>query len=247
MSKYHIFGAFLALATWSSSYTPPTATVASGWQIGGVAEAEEAAVRWTPNRKQGSASTTLSGGRRSASSSACALNASEPDPAITLLVPSGDFGLTTSAQPKLSWYLESEDTADMEFVLSHPGQADPVYSQKLRARSGLVEVSLPKEAALEEGVRYRWTVFVNCNDGENQIHARSFVERVPDIATATVGLSSPIAQADAYAVNGIWYDALNTLIDAYRAKAEINTLLEIRSLLAQAETNVPLELSLAVE
>lgn len=244
MSKYHILGAFLTLATWSSSYVPATDNVASSWQIG---RAAEAGVRWTPNPDRGSASSTLSGGRRSASASACALNASEPDPAITLLVPSGDSGLTTAAQPKLSWYLESKDVADMEFVLSHPEQADPIYSKKNRSGTGLVEVSLPKEAALEEGVRYRWTVFVTCNGGENQIHARSFVERVPSTAVTVTAIANPIDRANAYALNGIWYDALNTLIDAYRAEAAIDTLLEIRNLLAQAKTDVPLELSLAAE
>ena len=245
MSKYHILGALLTLATWSSSYVPATSHLASGWQIGGAAEA---GVRWTPNPDRGSASSTLSGGRRSASASACALNASEPDPAITLLVPSGDSGLTTVAQPTLSWYLESKGTADMEFVLSHPEQAEPVYTQKIRSGTGLVEVALPKEAALEEGARYRWTVFVTCNGGENKIHARSFVERVPALSmAATAEAKSAIAQADAYAVNGIWYDALNTLIEAYRSESAMSTLLDIRDLLAQAETDVPLELSLATE
>ena len=241
MSKYHILGALLTLATWSSSYVPATTNLASGWQVGGAAQA---GVRWTPNPDRGSASSTLSGGRRSASASVCALNASEPDPAITLLVPSGDSGLTTVAQPTLSWYLESKGVADMEFILSHPEQAEPVYTQKMVSGTGLVEVTLPKEAALEEGVRYRWTVFVTCNGGENKIHARSFVERVPATVAAA---KSAIEQADAYAVNGIWYDALNTLIDAYRDEAAMSTLLDIRDLLSQAETDVPLELSLAIE
>ena len=245
MSKYHFLGALLALATWSSSYVSAPNSLASSWQIGSAAEA---GVRWTPNPERGSASSTLSGGRRSASASACALNASEPDPAITLLVPSGDSGLTTDAQPTLSWYLESKDTADMEFVLSHPEQAEPVYTQKMRSDAGLVEVALPKEAALEEGTRYRWTVFVTCNGGENKIHARSFVERVPSSsAIAMTEASSPIEQADAYASQGIWYDALSTLIKAYRSEATLDTLLEIRHLLAQADTEVPVELSLAIE
>ena len=245
MSKYHIFGALLTLAAWSGSYVPTTANVAGSWQIGSAAQA---GVRWTPNPDRGSASSTLSGGRRSASASACALNASEPDPAITLLVPSGDSGLTTAAQPTLSWFLESKSTADMEFVLSSPEQAEPIYTQKLSSGTGLVEVALPEEAALKEGVRYRWTVFVTCNGGENKIHARSFVERVPNASiTAMETAPSPIAQADAYAANGIWYDALNTLIEAYRTEAAMGTLLEIRDLLAQAETDVPLELSLATE
>lgn len=246
MSKYHILGALLTLATWSSSYVPAATGLASGWQIGSAAHA--GGVRWTPNPERGSASSTLSGGRRSASASACALNESEPDPAITLLVPNGDSGLTTAAQPTLSWYLESKGTADMEFVLSHPQKAEPVYVQKIRSGAGLVEVTLPKEAALEEGTHYRWTVFVNCNGGENKIHARSFVERIPELTpVATEAAIDPLEQANSYAARGIWYDALNTLIAAYRSEAKLDTLLEIRNLLSQANTEVPLELSLAIE
>ena len=248
MSKYYVLGTFIALASWSSSYISPTAQMTggwqSGWQIGSAASAE---VRWTPNPDRGSASSTLSGGRRSASSSACTLNAPKSAPAITLLVPNRDAGLTTTAQSTLSWYLESKNTVDMEFMLSHPDKAEPVYTQKLQASTGLVEVALPP-AALEMGKRYRWTVFVNCSSGGNQIHTRSFVERVPADGVAMVKESnSAIALADAYAVSEIWYDTLNTLISAYREDPEIDTLLEICELLAQAQTNVPLDLSLAVE
>ena len=109
---------------------------------------------------------------------------------------------------------------------------------------------MPESAALEEGIRYRWTVFVTCNGGENEIHARSFVERVaPEALSVRLSpdldsLSAP-QRASAYAANGIWYDALNTLIEAYREESEISTLLDIRTLLEQAQTEVPLELSLA--
>jgi len=134
----------------------------------------------------------------------------------------------------------------MEFVLSHPEQAAPVYTKRLSADTGLVEVTLPDSAALEEGVRYRWTVFVTCNGGENEIHARSFVERVAPSRLSLNVMSLPAAEkAEAYAASGIWYDALNTLVNAYRAESQLSTLLDIRDLLEQAQTDVPLELSLA--
>ncbi|MEL6940687.1 MAG: DUF928 domain-containing protein [Cyanobacteria bacterium J06598_1] len=244
MSKYYILGAFLTLATWSGTYAPTATSMAGHFQLGGAAQA---GVRWTPNPERGSASSTLSGGRRSAAASACALDSALlPDPAITLLVPNGETGLTVSSQPTLSWYLESESVANMEFVLSHPEQAAPVYTKRLSADTGLVEVTLPDSAALEEGVRYRWTVFVTCNGGENEIHARSFVERVAPGGLLIDMVSLPAAEkAEAYAANGIWYDALNTLVNAYRSESQISTLLDIRDLLEQAQTDVPLELSLA--
>ncbi|MGC1309232.1 MAG: DUF928 domain-containing protein [Phormidesmis sp.] len=245
MSKYHILGAFLALAAWSGTYAPAATSLTSTVQIGSAAQA---GVRWTPDPDRGSASSTLSGGRRGTAASACALDASLPDPAITLLVPEGTKGLTTEGQPTLSWYLESEEIADMEFVLSHPAQANPVYSKSIQARSGLIEVALPASATLEVGVPYRWTVFVTCNEGENQVHARSFVERVNDSdLTLSLDAMSGIARAEAYAAKGIWYDALNTLVSAYRAESQLSTLLEIRNLLNQAQTEAPLDLALATE
>lgn len=244
MSRHHIFGAFLTLAAWSSVYVSSAPYVVGGWQIGAPAQA---GVRWMPNPDRGSASSTLSGGRRGATASACAIDSSSsrPDPAITLLVPNGETGLTTVAQPTLSWYLESENVTDMEFVLSHPDQATPVYTQSLHAETGLVEVALPPAAALEIGTRYRWTVFVACNDSENEVHARSFVERVADSdLEIAVEVMDPSERANIYASKGIWYDALNTLVEAYRTDATISTLLDIRDLLEQAQTEVPLELSL---
>lgn len=243
MSKYHILGAFLALTTWPCTYAPATSNQAAGLQVGAAAQAD---VRWTPNPERGSASSTLSGGRRG-TSSACALDDAQiPDPAITLLVPEGAQGLTTETHPTLSWYLESEQPAEMEFVLSHPDNATPVYTKRLRAESGLVEVALPESIALEVGTRYRWTVFVTCNGGENKIHARSFVERVVNSElAASVGAMTWTEQADAYAEKGIWYDALNTLINGYREESQMGTLVEIRNLLDQANTEVPLDLVLA--
>ncbi len=239
MSKYHILGALLTLAAWSTTYVPAGASLRIG-------SAAQAGVRWTPNPERGSASSTLSGGRRGTSASACALDSGDPDPAITLLVPEGTAGLTTTAHPTLSWYLESQQATDMEFVLSDPRQANPIYTKSVRAESGLVEVMLPESVNLAVGTRYRWTVFVTCNGGENEIHARSFVERVadPDLAAA-VEIMTPIEQASAYAAKGIWYDALNTLVSTYRTDSQISTLLEIRDLLRQAATEVPLDLSLA--
>ncbi len=241
MSKYRIFGAFLTLAAWSSSYMPATTQQASHFQVGAAAQAES---RWTPNPERGSASSTLSGGRRGESS--CAANSQVSSPAITLLVPNGTAGLTTEAQPTMSWFLESDRPADMEFMLSHPDQATPVYTQHITADAGLVEVSLPEAAALASDTRYRWTVFLSCHDGESEVYSRSFIERVSNDAIAfdMTGMTV-LEQASAYAESGIWYDALNSLVQAYRADGNISTLHDINQLLEHTNTEVPIELSLA--
>ena len=239
-------GAVLALAAWSGTYVPTASGPSnSQWQVGAAAHA---GVRWTPNPDRGSASSSLSGGRRSASASACALDEGVPDPAVTLLVPQDAIGLTTAAQPTLAWYLESQNEVEMEFMLSHPNQAEPVYTKSMRGTSGLIEVKLPAEVSLEPDTRYRWTVFVTCNGGQNRVHARSFVERVEaPMHTENISQMEPIEQASIYAAYGVWYDALHTLIDAYRQDKQMITLLELRALLEQGQTDVPLELSLAIE
>ena len=252
LRTHHLCGALIALAAWSVSYVPSAGSsdplfshqTLSQFSLGKVAQAN---VRWKPNPDRGSASSTLSGGRRGITASACAINSDVPDPALTLLVPAGDgTELTTQAQPTLSWFLESKSVTKMEFVLSHPQQIEPIYRKEISAEAGLVEVTLPESVALEEDTRYRWTVFMTCNGGENEVHARSFVKRVANSEIpSTIGTLTKSEQADVYASQGVWYDTLNSLIQAYREDEQMSTLLNIRDLLEQAGTEVPLELSLA--
>ncbi len=127
MSKYRVFGALLIVAAWPTTYI--SAPTGASVQIGAAAQA---GVRWTPNPERGSVSSTLSGGRRGISTSAC-VAVGKPDSAIILRVPKGATGLTGVAQPK-SGYLESQQTTDRKFVLSDPGQANPNLSQKCAGR-----------------------------------------------------------------------------------------------------------------
>lgn len=242
MSKRYLLGAFSVLAVWSCSHTP--IHVSRHLTIGSAANADE--VRWTPDPKRGRASNTLSGGRRGAVSATCAQGDHSLRPAVTLLVPEEAIALTTKAQPTLVWYVEGNQAAEMEFVLLHPEHADPIYTKKIQSAIGLVEVTLPESAALEVGVPYRWTVSVTCDHDNFSVHTRSLVERVemPNAAPNTSVMSS-FEQASFYASQGIWYDALNLLIDAYRQDAQIAVLQEFRSLLRQINTDMSIEPSLA--
>lgn len=246
MRKHASLGALFVLATWFSSCT--YASNGYLWSVGSAASANQ--VRWTPDPKRGSASSTMSGGRRGSAVAACALEGDRSsgylDPAITLLVPDGDAVLTTEAQPTLAWYLKSNQAIDMKFVLHHPEHADPVYTQELKSAAGLVEISLPAAAALEVGVPYRWTVFVNCESSDSFVYTRSFVERI-EAPSELDTITSSLDRAAFYASQGIWYDALNLLIGTYRQGAQADTLVELRSLLQQINTEIPVEVSLAVE
>lgn len=245
MRKHSLLGALFMLATWFSSST----YASNGYALTvSNAAANTDRVRWTPDPRRGSASSTMSGGRRGTASATCALDRNDSlDPTVTLLVPNGNAVLTTQAQPTLTWYLKSEQVADMEFVLYHPEYADPIYTQKLESATGLVEVTLPESAALEVGTSYRWTVFVGCQSSASSIYTRSFVERVEAHSDLDTSAMSSLDQAAFYASQGIWYDALNLLLGAYRQNAQADTLGELRNLLQQANTEIPVELCLAVE
>jgi hypothetical protein len=178
---------------------------------------ERQSIRWTPQQDQGSVSSTLSGGRRGRQLASC--NAFDDEATrLTLLVPDdGNSLLTTAATPSFSWYLTTSSPVSMEFVLSEPDQAAPIYTQVLQAEaSGLTRLSLPADKALEVGKRYRWTVLVSCDSGpEREVYARSFIQRV-DGETLAQSISdlSGVDRAVAYASEGIWYDALEHLLAA---------------------------------
>lgn len=246
MRKHFLPGVFLVLATWLSNCT--YASNSPFITIGSAASASQ--VRWTPDPRRGSASSTMSGGRRGTASATCVESGRSDeslDPTLTLLVPDGNTALTTQARPTLTWYLKSEQVANMEFVLYHPEYANPVYTRALEATTGLIEVSLPESAALEAGVSYRWTVFVDCKSSNSSIYTRSFVERTEVPIELDANAVSPLDQAAFYAAQGVWYDALNLLIGAYRQDAQPNTLTELRNLLQQGNADIPIEVSLAVE
>lgn len=231
--KRNLLSALVALLALSGAYVPQ-ANANGHLQIGATTQAN---ARWKPNPDRGSASSTLSGGRRG---SACGQESATPETMLTLLVPAVDeLALTTQAQPTLSWLLNSEGITDMEFMLSNPSDAEPVYSQKMSASEGLVKLTLPESVELKEGIRYRWTVFMTC-EGGHEVDARSFIKRVStDELPADMNAMTEAEQADIYASHGIWYDALSTLVSDYQENTQVSTLTEIRSLLEQVGFDVP--------
>jgi hypothetical protein len=165
--------------------------------------------RWQPPAGS-NAGSTLSGGRRGAEATLCSLP-TQSDKALRLLVPPQTEGLlTTSAQPTFAWAIETAEAVPMTFILTDPQQAQPIYTQTLETnQNGIMSVTLPQDITLETGTRYRWTVMVACGSQGNQVYARSFIQRVEDIRMPQ---GSTLSQANAFAEQGIWYDALGVLL-----------------------------------
>lgn len=200
------------------------------------AQASGDTVRWTPNEDRGQAGGTLSGGRRGQEAEC---ETSETATRLTLLVPSNGVSLlTTEANPTFSWHIATHEPTDMQFVLFDPRQAAPIYLQTIQADTReIASVSLPTDKALEEGIRYRWTVIASCPDGTNrEIHARSFIERQDgETLNQALNNASSLDRAVAYAAEGVWYDALAQLLMAHhQAPDNIEVQSALEMLLQQA-------------
>jgi hypothetical protein len=189
-------------------------------------------VRWTPKKTMGSARNTLSGGRRGRQQASCDARPQAQSTTLSLLVPSEPNGLyTIAAQPSLFWHVRTSQPVSARFILSDPSQAEPVFAQTLSiVQTGVAQVSLP--VALKPNTQYRWAVIVACPNG-SEIHARSFIQHL-DRGVAPQG--APIEQAIAYAHAGIWYDALNTLMQAKNANPAAQSVLQ--SLLTDANVKL---------
>ena len=184
--------------------------------LGQPAAAQQKRLRWTPRPERGNATGTLSGGKRGQESAQCgpATRATR----LTLLVPRGRESLvTTQSQPTVSWQITTQKPTTLSFILSDIQRPTPIYTQTLNASAtGIQSVTLPNPVRLADGQTYRWTVLVNCPDGQkSEIYARSFIRK---ISGESLGQQfthkSTLDQAAIFAENGIWYDALGHLLKA---------------------------------
>ncbi|MEO1591598.1 MAG: DUF928 domain-containing protein [Cyanobacteria bacterium J06632_22] len=193
-------------------------------------------IRWRPNPDRGTASSTLSGGRRGGLQSSCV----GPGADVALLVPAETEGLvTTQAQPTVAWHVDTDQPVQLELVLSHPEQANPVYTKSLTVtQTDTIQVTLPE---LELDTRYRWTVFWGCDTQQPvPVHARSFIQRVDFVPADLTPTLSALDQARVYAAAGIWYDAYAALLKNDPLAQHPETQALVQQLLAQANPNHPL-------
>ncbi|MGG6268946.1 DUF928 domain-containing protein [Leptolyngbya sp. AN03gr2] len=234
MSK--LFSASLAIATFGFVMVSHVGGQLIEFGSAASANQPQQRVRWRPNPRMGSARSTLSGGRRGSAIAQCDATRIMKPATLTLLVPQANQGLfTTVANPTFFWHTETDRPTQAEFILSDPNQAEPVFTKTVAIdRSGISRVALPAEFALKAGTRYRWTVLLSCNGGASkEVVARSFVERIENAGIQQqVSSRSSVDRASKFAAEGIWYDAIATLIEAAqhdpnnsRIKAELRSLL----------------------
>jgi hypothetical protein len=134
------------------------------------------------------------------------------------------WALTVSDRPTFWFYVPYTLTQALpvKFVLQDH-QDNEIYSTSLTqsgSSPGIVNVQLPATIPpLKSGEQYRWYFLIQCDSIGT--HVEGVVERqplTPEIQRQLQGKGLK-EQAEIYAANGIWYDALTTLAELRRNKS----------------------------
>lgn len=144
---------------------------------------------------------------------------------LIALMPESGVGRTTEAYPTFYWYLPISQASFVEFTLTHNSDtgeaAELIYQTRfaVTGEKGIMSLQLPPTASmppLVEGDRYHWQVAVFCNPNSpsGELQVDGWIERQAPDASLTAALTdaSELDQANLYASNGYWFDALDRLM-----------------------------------
>jgi hypothetical protein len=162
--------------------------------------------------------------------------------ALQLLVPNDHTARTTQSHPTFAWSLSDVPSVPVQFTLTESKATQPILVKELPVkRSGIMQFTLPPDVSgLQVGKEYRWTVALVCNaDRPSQnSYARAWIERVEPTARLTQILATAVSaetQAQGYAWEGFWYDALAALLNAPASSSDRTGVSQsVQSLLRQA-------------
>lgn len=139
--------------------------------------------------------------------------------ALSSVVPIHGFGLTTQASPKLYFYVPPNQVNVAQFILEDQTGNEVIQVElALNQQSGIVAVNLadlPNAPILDVNQVYVGYFQLNCN-GQWLDYVTTGIKRIPLQRTQQTELAQG-AIADKirfYTQNGIWYDLLQTLIEA---------------------------------
>jgi hypothetical protein len=154
-------------------------------------------------------------------------------PTLTALMPQSNFGRTTRAYPTLLWYIPKNTAVSAEFELMND-QEETVYKTQVQLTSepGIIQLTAPETvsaAALEVGRTYHWYFSLVCDpqDRSGDPITEGWIERIqPDaLLLSQLDKATDRDRATRYAEAGIWYDALNTLVELQAAYPQDSTVL----------------------
>ena len=139
---------------------------------------------------------------------------------LAAIVPDSNYGLTVAERPNFWVYLPK--TSAREAILSIKEEGIKAHWQQsisLTGEAGITGIKLVDDApALEIGKNYQWTVILVCGSkphpNDSMVTAR--IKRVDESEIRGDSCTAPIELEKVawYAKQGIWYDALDSLIEA---------------------------------
>lgn len=140
------------------------------------------------------------------------------------LLPQTKIGRTVSDYPTLFFYLPKTEAKLAEFTLQDD-KGKQIYQTTLNINnsSGVMGVSIPTNknlSPLQIGKNYNWSIALICDDKDRSadVFEKGIVRRVEVSADRSqLQKADPRQKAVIYAQNGIWQDALSTLVAARRA------------------------------
>lgn len=195
---------------------------------------------------RGAPAVRIDGGSRGSGVSLICLTVLAPDHA----------GLTIHDQPALFWYQSEPADVPFELTVIEAGKPQPLLRIRLpdAKKAGIQHVRLSEHGVkLVPGVEYEWVValVVDPESRSKDVVASGFIQRVEPSAA----LSARVANANKadlpaiYAEEGLWYDALETLLTEAQTgdpslQAESAALLNQAGLTRAASSLVPPQASL---
>ena len=145
---------------------------------------------------------------------------------LVALVPEHSVGLTTSTTPQLFFSVpEAKETHQLELVVRNQ-QDELVYETLLETKNspGIIALKLPEKLvpeSLPTEENYQWYLSLICNR-QNRAHdlvVSGWLRRIevePNIGQQ-LQAAALLEQAHLYQQQGIWHDALATVIQAQKA------------------------------
>ena len=158
-------------------------------------------------------------------------------PELQVLAPD-HVGLTTQAQPTLYWYAHSPVTAHIEFALIDEESIDPL----LELDTGEVKVTgvqhlnlADHNITLSPGIPYQWSVALIMDEDSRStdVIASGVVELIEPNKEmkSRIDASQGTDLVAAYANEGVWYDALDTISSMIDKSPADQQLIAIRATL----------------
>ena len=156
-------------------------------------------------------------------------------------------GLTLQSQPTLYWYASTPVAVRFTIAAMEKPKTDPLLDIAIKKATGIQQLDLAKHGiSLQPEISYQWSVTQVMDKGSQSTAAvaSGIIERIEP----GEGLSSRIKKShgtklvNVYAIEGIWYDALETISSMIDKSPDDQSLVAIRkSLLKQAGLNIAAE------